>query len=440
MSTKNSFKDDRKSISFKLMTIGIMLVVFLTISILVQNLIKERSDRQTETIEEVNSKWGQSQTIVGPILTIPYSTQEDEIKYALFQPDTLTINGKIKSEIKSRGIYDVPLYESDMKFEGQFSQPSFDEIGINYKSILWDKAFVSIEITDLHGITTNQLAITWNGENKKMNSEIKPETLHPKYPNIGTMVTINPKDPKNYTFAFDLKLRGGQKLYFVPVGKDTYVKLTSNWTTPSFDGTFLPTSHEITNSGFTASWNATNLNKSFLQQENSNSSNIYKNDSYENNSFGVNLYLPVDMYQKTERSAKYAMAVISLMFLVLFLIEIISKRRIHPTQYLLIGLALIIFYALLLSLSEYIRFGYAYLIASIAIITMVGLFSNSVMKSKSLGFMSGGVVTILYVFIYFLLQMQDYTLLVGSLSLFIILAIVMYLTRKIDWYGEKEAS
>jgi inner membrane protein len=432
MSTKNPFKDEGKSISLKLLTISIMLIVFLVISILVQNLIRERSDRQSETIQEVNSKWGQNQTIIGPILTIPYITPENDTKYAFFNPDTLTVNGKIKSEIKSRGIYNVPLYESDMKFDGQFSQPTFDKSGINYKSILWDKSFISIGITDLHGITTTKLAITWNGEIKEMDSKIKPEELKQ---GIGTTVLIDAQNPKNYTFTFDLKLRGSQKLYFTPVGKNTSVNLTSDWKYPSFDGNSLPINHEITNNGFTASWNVPNLNGSFSSEK------YYENsDSINNDSFGVNFYLPVDMYQETERSAKYAMAIISLMFLVLFLIETISKRRIHPIQYTLIGLALVIFYTLLLSLTEYIGFGYAYLIASISISTMVGLFSNSVMKSKSLGFMSGGVVTALYGFIYILLQMQNYTLLVGSISLFIILAIFMYVTRKINWYGEKNVN
>jgi inner membrane protein len=420
------------SISMKLFVIGFLLFVFFPVSFLVQGLIEERSERQVETVAEVSSKWGQGQTITGPVLTVPYTNYYGGYtKYAYFLPEDLSISGDVSSELRSRGIYDVPLYEGNLKFQGSFKAPDFSDLGVSYNEVLWDQATVSVGIPDMRGVT-EQLAVVWNDSSIDLEPGVKSSFFTS---GVSSAVPVSDSGSQSYDFSFDLKLRGSEELYFIPLGKDTSVSITSDWISPSFDGAFLPTEHEITDAGFTASWNVLDLNTN-IPRKWSNETNYYLDSVGE--AFGVELYLPVDVYQKAERSAKYAMAVIGLVFLVLFLVEVVAKSRIHPMQYILIGLALCVFYTLLLSLSEYVRFGYAYLIASIAIVGMVGMFSRSVMKSRRLGLMNGGIVAILYAFIYVLLQMSDFTLLVGSVALFVILASVMYVTRKIDWYGGGE--
>ncbi|GAH21121.1 unnamed protein product, partial [marine sediment metagenome] len=180
---------------------------------------------------------------------------------------------------------------------------------------------------------------------------------------------------------------------------------------------------------FRAKWNVLYLNRDYPQKWKGNSYNIF------NSAFGVKLLMPVDEYQKTMRSVKYAVMFISLTFMIFFFVEVINKKRIHPVQYILVGLALVIFFTLLLSLSEHINFNFAYLIASIATILLITAYSKTIFKSNFLTILMGSVLLILYGFMYTILQLQDYSLLLGSIGLFIVLAVAMYLSRKIDWYS-----
>jgi inner membrane protein len=417
-----NFGKSNQSVSFKLIVIGVLILIFIPVSVMVQALISERADRQSETVQEVSDKWGAEQTIIGPVLTVPYATTG----FAYFMPESLDVKGNIVSEIRSRGIYDVPLYTASLNFSGNFSNPDFASLGIHPNDMHWDKAFVSFQVPDFKGIT-DKITLTWDDKESEMSTGKNNKLFTSE---LGTNVGLDPAVPKEHSFSFDLNLRGSNTLNFLPVGKVTTVNLSSDWPYPSFDGNFLPLEHNITDSGFTAKWSILELNRTFPQSwTNANYISIGENDD-----FGVNLFMPVDVYQKTTRSAKYAIAVIALVFLVVFLVEVISKRRIHPMQYLLIGIALIIFYTLLLSLAEQISFANAYLISSIAIILMVTGFSKSVMKSSKLALSSGAVLALLYGFVYALLQMQDFALLFGSVGLFVILAAVMYVTRNVDWY------
>ncbi|HKL14294.1 MAG TPA: cell envelope integrity protein CreD, partial [Balneolaceae bacterium] len=231
-----------------------------------------------------------------------------------------------------------------------------------------------------------------------------------------------------YSFAFELVLNGSTGLLFSPVGEETSVQLESDWTNPSFAGSFLPAVREVNDDGFQSEWKVLHLNRNFPQQWNG------ANKEVASTTFGVDLLLPVDEYQKTMRTAKYAIMFIALTFLTFFMIELLSGSVIHPVQYLLTGFALLIFYTLLLSISEYIAFGLAYLIAAAAIISLITVYSFSVLPDKRKTGIVFGVLTLLYGYLYILLQLQDYALLMGSIGLFTVLASVMYLTRQIDWF------
>lgn len=204
--------------------------------------------------------------------------------------------------------------------------------------------------------------------------------------------------------------------------------LKSDWSNPSFTGNFLPAEREVTDAGFDSEWNVLHLNRNFAQQWQG------PNQEVTNTLFGVELLLAVDEYQKTMRTAKYAIMFISLTFLTFFMIELLSKKIIHPIQYLLIGFALLIFYTLLLSISEYVVFQLAYIIAAAAIIGLITIYSYSVLSDKLKSGIIFGVLIILYGYLYILLQLQDYALLLGSLGLFVVLSVVMYLTRNINWF------
>jgi inner membrane protein len=216
------------------------------------------------------------------------------------------------------------------------------------------------------------------------------------------------------------------------LGKSSGVELTSTWKNPSFDGAFLPDTRTVDERGFTAKWNVLNMNRSYPQQFSGSVSGI------DESAFGVSLLMAVDQYQKSMRAAKYAVLFIVLTFMVFFFIQVLNKVRIHPIQYILVGLTLCIFYTLLISLSEHIYFGLAYLVASVAIVSLTAFYTQGTFKNMKLSGMLAVIMSILYSFIYIIIQLEDFALLAGSIGLFIALAIIMTLTRKIDWYNNRD--
>ena len=304
--------------------------------------------------------------------------------------------------------------------------PDLDELGIDPEQVHWDKASVLFGISDLRGIQ-NQIAISLN--NQKF--DVEPGLKYPAYAVSGftSHVKLDP-EIKEYRLNLDLDLSGSENLYFSPVGKTTNVNLSSPWPAPSFTGNFLPDDDTVDKNGFTANWTILDLNRNFPQ--------VWNNQSYhvEDAAFGVNLLFPVDEYQKSMRSAKYAFMFIALTFLIYLFVEIINKKRIHPVQYLLVSFALLLFYTLLLSLSEQIGFNLAYLISAISIIALITVYSHSIFKSGRLTRIVGISLTALYAFLFTILQLEDFALLFGSIGLFIILGFVMYLSKRINWYGQ----
>ncbi|MEZ5071262.1 MAG: cell envelope integrity protein CreD [Bacteroidales bacterium] len=198
------------------------------------------------------------------------------------------------------------------------------------------------------------------------------------------------------------------------------------------DGAFLPVPSETETGeeGFTAHWKVNYLNRSYPQHW------FDKSQDLEESAFGVHFLIPVDHYQKTERSIKYALMFIALSFLIFFLTELLAGTRMHPIQYLLVGMALVVFYTLLISLSEHIGFGLAYLASALSTVLLVGLYIGSTSGRKKQGLMTAGLLAVLYAFLYTTLQMQDFALLLGSLGIFLVLAIIMYVSRKVNWYKD----
>lgn len=431
----------RSSITLRMITIGFLILILLIPVVMIKDLIQEREQRRESAIWEVSSKWGTTQTITGPVLTVPYLAyyrEKDEkgketiikrTEYAHFLPDELNISGDISPEILYRGIYEIVVYNTKLKVEGSMLSPDFEDWSIAERDIIWEDAFISIGIPDLKGIQEN-IEIKWNDGKYSFNPGIETEN-HIVNSGVSVRIPVDYKDnaKKDNTFSFEIDLNGSSGLYFVPLGRVTNVRLTSNWSNPSFDGAFLPDKREVSKDGFNASWKVLHLNRNFPQKWRMSASNVYES------AFGVNLLLPVDQYQKSMRCAKYAVMFIALTFLVFFFVEILNKKRIHPIQYILVGLGLCIFYTLLLSLSEYITFNLAYLIAGLAVIVLISAYAKSMFKSNLLTALMGLILIILYGFIFTIIQLQDYALLLGSIGLFIVLAVVMYLSRRISWYS-----
>jgi inner membrane protein len=229
-----------------------------------------------------------------------------------------------------------------------------------------------------------------------------------------------------------IRIRGSEMLHFVPLSGNSHYALSSDWPSPSFDGSNLPSERTVSKDGFTASWNFNKANLPF--------GTMLTDFKFDITSlaFGVTMVEPADQYAKTDRSIKYAILIIGLTFSLFFIIELMQRNPIHPVQYVLIGLALVIFYSLLLAISEFLDFNLAYTVASAATILLIGLYSKAHFRSWKSAGMFAGVLTLLYGFIFVLISLEDTALLVGSIGLFVILALTMYGSKKVNWYGNAE--
>lgn len=425
----------KNSLTFKILSIGLLVLILMIPKTIIQELIYERESFRRGAVQEVSQSWGTHQTITGPVLTIPYSSwslndKKEKIEYrnkAFFLPEELEITGTLEDQIKRRGIFEIILYKSDLKISGFFEKPDFSKLHIADKDVYWEEAKISIGITGMQGIK-NAMTLNWN--NKKLNMEPGTGATNMLKSGVSTEVDFGAGKEK-YAFSVPIKLNGSELIQFEPVGKVTKVNLSSKWKSPSFFGNFLPEPDRTTVSddGFNASWQILDLNRSYPQQ--------WKKDIHRfgQSVFGVRLIQPIDEYAKNTRSAKYALLVIGLTFLIYFFFETLKKVDIHPFQYLLIGLALSIFYLLLLSLSEQIGFNYAYLVASIATVGLITIYSSGFLKNNALSIQLGLLLSVIYGFIYVVLQSEDFALLAGTIGIFIALAAVMFYSRKVNWYA-----
>lgn len=425
-----------RSPSFKFMVIGTLSLLLLIPTAMIRSLIRERESRNQEAREEISESWSLSQTIVGPFLSIPteelkLENRKEVIVRNTFHllPENLNITGNIIPLEKKRGIFSSVVYSSILHLSGQFNLGDESLITIFNQGHETEKAYLCIGLDDLRGIG-NKSDIILNGKSL----DIEPGLYNKDISNKGIQVPLEIselKNKKNIEFEIELELKGSSELYFTPVGKRTDVGISSSWPDPSFIGKFLPEEKTIDSRGFTANWGVNYLNRDYPQ------SWFNENYSVSGSAFGVYFLVPVDHYQKSDRSVKYAFMFIALSFLVFFLTEIILKIRIHPIQYLLVGFALIIFYTLLISLSEQLGFNLAYLISTSAITLLVGSYMKSSTSSGKVGIITALLLLALYGFLFTTLQLQELSLLIGSIGLFLILAIIMIVSRKINWYREE---
>jgi len=436
----------KTSITVRMLMVGILILVLLIPLTYIKNLIQERAQRQEEVVRDINQKWGNEVLLYGPVLKIPYQihtpkkiwdektksyAEEDiiSIKNAYFFPNTLNINSEVDVDAENlkRGIYKSAVYTADMKISGLFEVPTFETHDIAKEDILWNKVTVIINSTNLKGIKSN-LQIQLGASSYPLRSRYAQNSYTNALETNFLKETSLPLE-NGIDFSLHLKINGSEHLRFIPVGRETNVVMHSNWGSPSFNGNYLPDpkTKVITENGFKANWKVLEINREFEQEF------FGELPQINASAFGVELLIPVDEYLKSERTTKYGYLVIALTFLVFFLIQTISKINIHPFQYLMIGLALTMFYTLLLSISEHSSYLLAYGIASISVILLISFYSKAILKSlKFMGFIAASLAA-LYAFIFVIIQLENYALLVGSIGLFLILGTIMMISRKIDW-------
>lgn len=442
--------------------IGFLALLMMIPMLYVKSLIHEREERQKEATREITGKWAGQQNIIGPVIGVPFWRSDDtdtaskksfEKHIAYFLPDKLAIDAVVTPKQKSRGIFKVMLYQAKVLVSGNFSNLPFDKLNIPADKIIWNEAFVQMNIADSRGLN-DQLNLRW----KDSLLELSPSEDAAN--GMSTLLkATSASDLANINFTATIDLNGSEQLFFTPVGKITTVNMQSAWEHPSFSGNMLPQTTDVKDSGFTATWKSMAHKRNFPQQWVDNAyrfdqyfpppaeeespradgsireikSNAPPSASISSAAFGVDLFIPVNGYQKTLRTIKYALLCILLTFAAFFLIETAHKKSVHPFQYGLVGLALILFYTLLLSISEYTGFNSAYLIASVATIGLIAWFVKSILQSGRATSVLSVVLVLVYAYVFSLLQLQDYSLLLGSIGLFLTLAVVMYFSKKLQW-------
>ncbi|SRX54788.1 cell envelope integrity protein CreD [Aequorivita sp. CIP111184] len=445
--TKGKFSNwMRNSITARMLVVGFLLLILLIPLEFVKSLINERAYRQEEVVREINEKWGNEVLLSGPILKIPYKVISEEIIFnektdsyytktketvenAYFFPDKLNITSQVDTKPLNRSIYESVVYSAAIDIKGSFPKIDFMNTDIPEENILWEKATILLKTSNLKGIKTTPI-VNLASEALSMTPQYSKEYLN----TIQSNYITNAKEifTESLPFSFNLKINGSESLKFLPIGKETDATMKSNWHSPSFDGNFLPedTNKEISKDGFTATWRILQINRQFEQ------SFFGHLPDLSASAFGTKLIIPVDEYQKSERTAKYGFMVIGLTLLVFLLIQLVSKIYIHPFQYVMIGLALVMFYTLLISISEHSNFLKAYAIAAFSVLALITVYSRAILKGFKYPLLICGSLASLYGFIYVIIQLENYALLVGSIGLFLILAIIMFASRRIDWKNE----
>lgn len=438
----------KRPLLFKFMTIALLMLLLMIPVSMINGVISERKASQDAVIEEIARSSSYSQKLTGPVLVVPYiqkiktwkTDPETKASYQVessrngqlyFLPSAFNVDGKLRTERRSRGIYEARLYHADNKISGHFDVPANYGIADNLATYVFEQPFISIGIKDTRGIENalkllvNNVAINMEpGSKLKMLGEGVHAVL--EHPDVSQKIILH--------FNVDLVLQGTESLSVAPVGRESNVTLNSDWPHPSFMGDFLPISRDIAATGFKANWRtsyfSTNFEEAFNQCAVGDDCEVF------NRRFlGVSLINPIDQYVKSDRATKYALLFIALTFAGVFLFEILKRLAVHPVQYGLVGLALALFYLLLISLSEHITFGLAYLVSSSACIALIGFYVCFVLQSLARGALFTSLLAGLYTLLYSLLSAEDYALLMGALLLFGLLGVFMVLTRKLDWYS-----
>lgn len=465
----------RRSVTLKLVAIALLTLVLLVPLLLLRGLINERERMRDSARAEVSASWGAPQAVEGPVLSIPVErpARDDkgaiipnaapEITWVHFLPDSLAVDGTLTPTVKRRGIFYVVLYTAQARVTAQFPAPSFDGlVGVTGTPRL-DRAVLQLGIPDLKVEET--IRLNWGALGADSAAAYEATSGLPTSDVFDSGVSVAvplQANASGYTFSTDLVLKGSSRFDVQPLGKETKVHLKGAWATASYSGAFLPDVHNRmeghrtaeSDTTFDATWKVLAINRDYPQRivgrQNLSTDGAdaaeaaLRASEYggsvqtDGSAFGVELKLPVDAYQKTMRSVEYGLLFVLLTFATFFFVEVLGGRRIHPVQYLLVGFAVCLFYLMLLAFAEYLPFNAAYGLAAAMIVAMIFLYTRAIFHDARLAGMVTGLLALFYVYFFVLLQLEELALLVGALGLFVILGGLMYLSRKVDWYGLAE--
>lgn len=440
----------RLTVFFKLGSICVLIALLHIPLAMTRGVLMERQRFQLEATEAIASTWGHDQLVTGPVLAIPYAykgqvthskilngkienVQETELvsATAYFLPESLVVDGDITPDIRSRGIYDTVVYSAQLRLTGEF-QPDFVAAGIEAERIDWEKAGVYIGVSDLRGVrNVGSLAV---GDGRQF-------VFEPSEAATGSFLPLRAKVPgitggSKLKFAVEMAVQGSKRLEIAPIGRVTTTTLRSSWANPSFTGAVLPRTRQVAAQGFSAEWVSSYFSRGFPQSwTNRLAESADVKLKIEAASFGVRFAQAIDGYGMVERAQKYGVLFFVLIFTVFFLFEVTAALKIHPLQYVLVGVALCLFFIAFLALSEFWPTGRAYGISAAACTVMVSLYAQSFLNAGWRTLVIAGGLSATYGYLYFVLKSRDYALIAGTLALFGAVSLVMFCTRRINWYA-----
>jgi inner membrane protein len=411
--------------------------------LLILGLVSERSARRDAAVEEIGAVWGGPQTIGGPVLTVPYRCAATDasgrpvecLGRAHFLPETLSVTGTLVPEVRRRGLFPVVVYRAQLRISGRFARPDFSNLRPVPQDVIWSQAALTLGVTFPRGISRS-VQVQLPGDAINFEPAAPSVRLFAAGLEAALLEAPSVAGDAPLDFSVALDVNGTRELRVLPAGRETVVELSSAWPHPSFSGGALPQSHESGESGFTARWSVPGFGRPYPDRwTHAEPSTDHLQTQAAAAAFGVTLHQPVDIYHQSERAVKYAILFIVTTFVLAFLWEITSGVPLHPVQYVFVGFAMCLFYLLLLSMSEHIGFDRAYGAGAIATTLLLGWYWSGVLRGAVRGAFMAATLASLYGFLYLLLRLEDYALLAGSVGLFLLLATVMYVTRRIDWYA-----
>jgi inner membrane protein len=438
----------------KLATVGV-LVAGLTVALLsIGGLVGERQARRNAVIQDIAHSSSGEQLLTGPILIVPYEKtvrewrendrgdrhlEEHIVTGELhFLPETFRLDGSMRTELRARGIYQARLYHASLRISAAFDVPLHYGVADDVAAYRFGQAFIALGVSDIRGIESPLTAMLDEAPLKLLpgtGTELLQGGLHAYLAGVGA------ESAARLELAIELPLLGTSEFHVIPVGRETQVELRSNWPYPGFTGDFLPVQRRIDANGFSAQW-ATSFFSTNLGEALRRCAGQAACGDFTARQLGVSFVDPVDQYLKTDRAIKYALLFIGLTFAGFFLFDVLKRLPVHPIQYGLVGAALAVFYLLLLSLSEHVGFGMAYLLSATGCVALIAFYVSHVLHSPARGIGFGCGLAVLYGCLFGLLSADDYALLMGSLLVFALLTAVMILTRRLDWssLGSREES
>jgi len=427
-----------RSPGFKFLLIVILTVCMAVPLFLIQLALSDREQTAQGAANDIAGGWGGPQVVAGPVLLVPYTVhrqnlingQQVDVEQgftAMLLPENLNVDAYAKSGSKSRGIFEIPIYTATIGMQATFDKAGMASLLPSDAKVDWSQARIAIRVTDAHGLADN-VVLNANGRSVPFESGVDIDDSRFS----GIQVHAGLTEPADLKLNTKFTLRGSREFSVSPLGRRTTTTVKSDWNSPSFFGAFLPTERDITKDGFTASWTVPYLARGFGQSFATANNQM---ELIQQPAFGARFYQPVDHYQLVQRSLKYAILFVALAFLVFFVVETVSPQRLHAVQYALVGSAQVLFYLLVLSLSEHIGFALSYLIGAGATVALTSLYAASVLASWSRAAVLFVVLSALYGLLYVILNAEDYALLIGSGLLFAALAATMYVTRRINWYA-----